>query len=88
MDMSAQLHAPAVGSHWVAGGWVGPRASLNVIMKIVSCPYQKSNSGPPAPSLVATLTVQLRLFGICMLLPSHLLLNICKNIVTNWHSMV
>jgi hypothetical protein len=35
-------------THWI-GGWVGPRASLDVEKRKISCPYQASN--PPACSL-------------------------------------
>jgi len=33
-------------THWI-GGWVGPRASLDVLEKIkIPCPYKDLNPGP------------------------------------------
>jgi hypothetical protein len=45
MEMSGQLHASAAlppEKHCI-GGWVGPRAGLDVMGKIkISCPYRES----------------------------------------------
>jgi hypothetical protein len=50
MEVSAQLHAPAALHPRkqppvpTVGGWVGPRAGLDVMKKrIFSCPYRESN---------------------------------------------
>jgi hypothetical protein len=58
--MSGQPHAPVALppgieplAHCIVG-WVGPRASLNVMEKRkITCPYRKSNPGGPVRSLVA-----------------------------------
>jgi hypothetical protein len=55
MEVSSQLHAPATlplkerdpGTHWI-GGWVGPRAVLDVVVKRkIPSPYQESNPITP-----------------------------------------
>jgi hypothetical protein len=51
MEASGQLHAPAalppeenLHSTYSIGGWVSPRAGLDVVeLKIISCSYQESN---------------------------------------------
>jgi len=64
MEVSGQFHAladlpPGVrapDTHRI-GGWVGPRAGLDVVSKRKRpCPYRKSNPVRPTPSLVTTLT--------------------------------
>jgi hypothetical protein len=51
MEVSGQLHAPAAllpkerghGTHWI-GGWVGPRAVLEAVVKReIPSPRRKSN---------------------------------------------
>jgi hypothetical protein len=54
MQVSGQLHTPAAlpsgrspGTHWI-GGWVGPRAGLDAVVKRkIPTPYRDSNSPPP-----------------------------------------
>jgi hypothetical protein len=41
------------GTHWI-GGWVSPRASLDDMDKLISCPYRDSNSDPSVVQLVAS----------------------------------
>jgi hypothetical protein len=56
MEVSGQLHAPAAlppekdppGTHWI-GGWVGPRAGLDMVSKRPS-PCRESNPDRPAHS--------------------------------------
>jgi hypothetical protein len=57
MEVSGQLHAPAAlpperdpGTHWI-GGWVGPRAVLDAVVK-------KKIPGPRRESNPTTLLVQ------------------------------
>jgi hypothetical protein len=61
MEVSGQLHAPAgllsrettSGTHWI-GGWVGPRAGLEVMEKRkTSCPYREPNPDSSAIHPVA-----------------------------------
>jgi len=57
MEVSGHNHAPAAlvrGSvcctNWI-GGWMGPRAELDVVAKRKNpCPYRESNTGCPARS--------------------------------------
>jgi hypothetical protein len=64
MDMSGQLHAPAAlpqgkgsGTHWI-GGWVGPRADLDAVVKRkIPSPCQ-----PVAKDYTTELSQLLRLF--------------------------
>jgi hypothetical protein len=61
MEVSGQLHAPAAlspkerapSTHWI-GGWVGPRAVLDAVVKrkIIS-PCRESNPRTPIVQLVA-----------------------------------
>jgi hypothetical protein len=55
MDVSGQLHAPAAlpprerapGTHWI-GGWVGPRAILDAVVKRkIPSPRRESNLRTP-----------------------------------------
>jgi hypothetical protein len=54
MKVSDQLHAPATlfpgknpGTHWI-GGWVGPRAVLDAVLKRkIPSPRQESNLRTP-----------------------------------------
>jgi hypothetical protein len=54
MEVSGQLHAPAAlppekapGTHWI-GGWVGPRAVLEAVVKRkIPSPRRKSNPRTP-----------------------------------------
>jgi len=64
MEVSGQLHAPAAlplgeiapGTHWI-GGWVGPRAICDAVVKRkYPCPCWKSNPSHAAHSLVTILT--------------------------------
>jgi hypothetical protein len=43
------------GTHWI-GGWVSPKAGLDIVAKRKMLPCWKSNPGRPAPSLVNILT--------------------------------
>jgi hypothetical protein len=61
MDVSGQLHAPAAlppgkehsGTHWI-GGWVGPRAILDAVVKRkIPSPRRDSNPRTPIIQLVA-----------------------------------
>jgi hypothetical protein len=55
MDVSGQLHAPAtlppgkalLGTHWI-GGWVGPRAVLDAVVKR-KIPSHRQESNPRTP---------------------------------------
>jgi hypothetical protein len=70
MEVSVQLHAPAAitlgkeppspVTDWI-GGWLGPRAGLDVVAKKNPCRYWDLNPGPPAPSIVSTRIVLFRL---------------------------
>jgi hypothetical protein len=49
MEVSRQLHAPpalspgkAPGTHWI-GGWVGPRAVLDAVVRKIPSPRRESN---------------------------------------------
>jgi hypothetical protein len=60
MEVSGQLHAPAaltqgkrLRTHWI-GGWVGPRAVLDAVVKRkIPSPRQESNPRTPIVQLVA-----------------------------------
>jgi hypothetical protein len=61
MEVSGQLHAPAAlppgkeppGAHWI-GGWVGPRAVLDAVVKRkIPSPHRKSNPRTPIVQPVA-----------------------------------
>jgi hypothetical protein len=59
MEVSGQLHAPAAlppgeeGTHWI-GGWVGPRAVLDAVVKRKNpSPPRESNPRIPIVQLVA-----------------------------------
>jgi hypothetical protein len=61
MEVSGQFHTPAAllprerapGTHWI-GGWVGPRASLDTVVKRkIPSPCWESNSGTPIVQPVA-----------------------------------
>jgi hypothetical protein len=60
MEVSGQLHeqaalppAKAPDTHWI-GGWVGPRAVLEVVVKRkIPSPRQESNPRTPIVQLVA-----------------------------------
>jgi hypothetical protein len=60
MEVSDQLHAPAAlppgkepGTHWI-GGWVGPRAVLNTVVKRkIPGPRRESNPRTPVVQPVA-----------------------------------
>jgi hypothetical protein len=70
MEVSGHLHArddlprsKSHGTHCI-GGWVGPRADLDVAMKGKKshhCPSRELNPGPPSRSLVSVLTELLQL---------------------------
>jgi len=51
--VSGLLHIPS--THWL-DDWVGPRASLDAVVKRDPCPCQELNTGHPAHSLVIILT--------------------------------
>jgi hypothetical protein len=64
MEVNEQLHAPAallsgersLGTHWI-GGWVGPRAGLDTVVKRkILSPCQESNPDRPSRSLVVIRT--------------------------------
>jgi hypothetical protein len=48
MEVSGQLHPQgAPGTHWI-GGWVGPRATLDAVVKRkIPSPCQESNPKTP-----------------------------------------
>jgi hypothetical protein len=58
MDVSSQLHAPAAlpsgknpGTHWI-GGWVGPRAGLDAVVKRkIPSPSRDSNPSIIQPAV-------------------------------------
>jgi hypothetical protein len=61
MEVSGQLHAPAAlnprerarGTHWI-GGWVGPRAILDAVVKRkIPSPRRESNPKTPIVQPVA-----------------------------------
>jgi hypothetical protein len=61
MEVSGQLHAPAAlppkerapGTHWI-GGWVGPRAVLDAVVKRkIPNPRRESNPRTPIVQSVA-----------------------------------
>jgi hypothetical protein len=61
MQVSGQLHAPAAlpprerapGTHWI-GGWVGPRAILDAVVKRrIPSPRRESNRRTPMVQAVA-----------------------------------
>jgi hypothetical protein len=61
MEVSGQLHASAAlppreiapGTHWI-GGWVGPRAGLDAVVKRkISSPRRESNPRTPIVQPVA-----------------------------------
>jgi hypothetical protein len=61
MEVSGQLHAPAAllprkeppATHWI-GGWVGPRAVLDVVVKRkIPSPHRESNPRTPIVRPVA-----------------------------------
>jgi hypothetical protein len=63
MEVSGQLHAPAASppkerapdTHWI-GGWVGPRAVLDAVLKgKIPSPRQESNP----TTLIIQLVIQL-----------------------------
>jgi hypothetical protein len=47
------LFIPVENTNWM-GGWVGPRACLDIMESRKSCPYRDSNSDPSAVYLVAS----------------------------------
>jgi hypothetical protein len=58
--VSGQLHAPAAllpgktpGTHWI-GGWVGPRAGLDAVVRKIPSPYRDLK--PRSPSYNAELS--------------------------------
>jgi hypothetical protein len=64
MEVSGQLHTlaalplrkKAASIHWI-GGWVGPTALLDVVVKgKIPSPWREPNPGGSARSLVAILT--------------------------------
>jgi hypothetical protein len=76
MEVSGQLHVPAAllprdrdpGTDWI-GGWVGPRAVLDAVMKLkIHSPCRESNLR--IPSLVAIPT---ELPGPVMLNNAHIM---------------
>jgi hypothetical protein len=60
MEVSGQLHAPAAlppregapGTRWI-GGWVGPRAVLDAVVKIIPSSRRESNPRTPIIQPVA-----------------------------------
>jgi hypothetical protein len=61
MEVSGQLHAPAAlspregvpGTHWI-GGWVGPRAVLDAVVKRkIPSPCRESNPRTPIVQPIA-----------------------------------
>jgi hypothetical protein len=56
MEVSGQLHAPAAlpprerapGTHWI-GGWVGPRAVLDIAVVKRKIPSTRRESNPRTP---------------------------------------
>jgi hypothetical protein len=59
MEVSGQLHALATlprkkapGTHWI-GGWVGPRAVLDAVVRKSPSPSQESNPRTPIVQPVA-----------------------------------
>jgi hypothetical protein len=60
MEVSGQLHAPAAlpprerapGTQWI-GGWVGPRAVLDTVMKKIPSPRRESNRSTPIVQTVS-----------------------------------
>jgi len=56
MDVDGQVHVPTAltpgkvpGTHWI-GGWVGPRAGLDaVVRRKIPSPYRDSNPQSSSP---------------------------------------
>jgi hypothetical protein len=70
MEVSGQLHAPAAslprerapGTYWI-GGWVGPRAVLDAMVKRkIPSPYQESN---PRTPIVQPVKVKIKVKFLC-----------------------
>jgi len=68
MEESGTLHTPAALCQvkdpctFLIGGWEGPLASPNILVKMkISCLYQDSKPRQSSPSLVTILTMLLRL---------------------------
>jgi hypothetical protein len=65
MEVSVQLHAPAalpagkepLVTHWI-GGWVGPRAVLDAMMKR-KIPIPRRESNPRTPIIQSVVVVKI-----------------------------